>query len=240
MSKLLKSIDAISSLDQRDPDASISIQKTQLDPKLALLRQWQAERLADTYADLIQKRKYTLAGQFFLNDIYAAKDFSQRDNDLEYLYDVMSSILPKFLLALVENTIELNNLSKILDSQLLTVLENDLGLTDHITPKMYTDGYRICNNYEQRKTQIDLILEVGRQVDLGTRIPLVGTAIRLASGPSQRAGWGDVHGFLERGFKAFKRMRGAKYFLHTVEKREMYILNQIFEGNTNPFETIPA
>ena len=240
MSKLFKSIDAISSLDQRDPDASISIHKTELDPKLSLLRQWQADRLANTYADLIRNRKYTLAGQFFLNDIYGARDFSQRDNDLEYLYDVMSSVLPKFILTLVENTIQLNNLSKLLDNQLLTVLENDLGLTDHLTPKMYTDGYRICDNYKERKTQIDLILEVGKQVDLSTRIPFVGSAIRLSAGPSQRAGWGDVHEFLERGFKAFKRMRGAKQFLHTLEKREMYILNQIFKGNTNPFETIPV
>jgi hypothetical protein len=168
----LKSIDAISSLDQRVDGESIYHQKEALDPNLVLLREWQSNRLANTYSDLMSKRRYALAGEFFLNDIYAARDFSQRDNDLEYLYDVMSSVLPKFMLTLVEHTIELNNLSNLLDAKLLSAMRDELDLTDEITPAMYTDGYRICDNYDERKLQIELILEVGKQVDMTTKIPL--------------------------------------------------------------------
>jgi hypothetical protein len=57
----------------------------------------------------------------------------------------------------------------------------------------------------------------------------------MASGPAQRTGWGDVHNFLARGFRAFKQMSGAKKFLDTVERREMHILDQIFMGNKDPF-----
>lgn len=235
MSKILKSIDAISSLDQREDGESIYHQKEALDPNLVLLREWQSNRLANTYSDLMSKRRYTLAGEFFLNDIYAARDFSQRDNDLEYLYDVMSSVLPKFMLSLVEHTIELNNLSNLLDVKLFSALRDELDLTDVITPAMYTDGYRICDNYDERKLQIELIIEVGKQVDMTTKVPLLGTALKMASGPAHRTGWGDVHNFLARGFRAFKQMRGAKEFLDTVKKREMYILDQIFMGNQNPF-----
>lgn len=235
MSKILKSIDAISSLDQREDGESIYHQKDALDPNLVLLREWQSKRLANTYSDLMSKRRYALAGDFFLNDIYAARDFSQRDNDLEYLYDVMSSVLPKFMLTLVEHTIELNNLSNLLDAKLLSALREELDLRGEITPAMYTDGYRICDNYDERKLQIELILEVGKQVDMTTKIPLLGTALKMASGPARRTGWGDVHNFLARGFRAFKQMRGAKEFLDTVKNREMYILDQIFMGNQNPF-----
>ena len=235
MSKILKSIDAISSLDQREDGESIYHQKEALDPNLVLLREWQSKRLANTYSDLMSKRRYVLAGDFFLNDIYAARDFSQRDNDLEYLYDVMSSVLPKFMLTLVGHTIELNNLSNLLDAKLLSALREELDLRDEITPAMYTDGYRICDNYDERKLQIELILEVGKQVDITTKIPLLGTALKMASGPAQRTGWGDVHNFLARGFRAFKQMRGAEKFLDTVEKREMHILDHIFMGNKNPF-----
>lgn len=239
MSNYLKSVKAISSIDSRGSGESIYIQKDELPPKLALLRQWQVNRLANTYSDFIQKPRYTRAGRFFLNDIYAPRDFSQRDNDLEYLYEVMSSVLPKFLLSLVENTIELNNLSNLLDEKLLDAMERDLGLNDEITPEMYTEAYRICDNYDERALQITLILEIGRQVNLSTKIPLVGTALRLAGGPARRSGWGDVHDFLERGYNAFKKMRGAEEFLDTVEKREMYILDQIFAGDVNPFNTVP-
>jgi hypothetical protein len=235
VSKILKSIDAITSLDQREDGESIYHQKEALDPNLVLLREWQSNRLANTYSDLMSKRRYALAGEFFLNDIYAARDFSQRDNDLEYLYDVMSSVLPKFMLTLVEHTIELNNLSNLLDAKLLSALRDELDLRDEITPAMYSDGYRICDNYDERKLQIELILEVGKQVDMTTKIPLLGTALKMATGPAHRTGWGDVHNFLARGFRAFKQMRGAKIFLDTVEKREMHILDQIFMGNKNPF-----
>lgn len=239
MSDYLKSIKAISSIDQRDSQDSIYAQKRALSPGLALLRQWQVNRLAGTYSDLIKKPRYTRAAKFFMNDIYAPKDFSQRDNDLEYLYDVMSSVLPRFLLTLVENTVELNNLSNLLDRKLLEAMENDLNLKDEITPEMYTEAYRICDNYDDRALQIALILEIGRQVDFSTRIPLVGTALRLAGGPAKRSGWGDVHDFLERGYNAFKRMKGANEFLSTVKRREMYILDRIFEGDPNPIDTVP-
>src|SRR5512135_1874317 len=65
-----------------------------LHPQLAMLREWQADRLAHTYADLRADRHYGPACEFFLSDIYAARDFSQRDQDLERIHDRLSHILP--------------------------------------------------------------------------------------------------------------------------------------------------
>ncbi len=41
-----------------------------LDPKLALLRAWQSQRLARTYADLLADPRYRPACEFFLENIY--------------------------------------------------------------------------------------------------------------------------------------------------------------------------
>src|SRR5512135_1888664 len=41
-----------------------------LEPRLALLRAWQAGRLAKTYADLMADKRTRPAGEFFLSDIY--------------------------------------------------------------------------------------------------------------------------------------------------------------------------
>jgi hypothetical protein len=235
----LKTIKALSSIEQRQSGLSIHKERVALDPEVVLLRDWQVNRLSETYSDLLRESRYSLTGRFFLNNIYAPKDFSQRDNDLEYLYDLMSSVLPKFLLSLVDNTIKLNNLTNILDYKLLHAMVEELDMKEEITPEMYTEGYRICDNYDERYIQIELILEIGRQVDLGRRIPFAGTALRLARGPAHRSGWGDVHDFLEDGFNAFKNMRGAKKFLRIVKIRELYILNRIFEGDPNPFESVP-
>lgn len=206
-----------------------------LSPEIALLRTWQSERLAHTHADLLTSRHYGPACRFFLDQVYAPSDFSQRDHDIEYLYEMMSRFLPEFLLGLVRNASEINNLTSSLDQALLRVLVDGLGVTDEITAQLYAEAYRICDNYAERERQIDLLFEIGRKVDLGTRIPLVGTTLRLARGPAQRAGWGELHDFLERGFSAFKRMRSPRRFLNTIQEREKSILDKIFAGDPNPF-----
>lgn len=234
-SKYLKSVKAITSLKSKEAAGLSTDQGNELDPPMALMRVWQSERLKKTHADLLRSKKYGPACRFFLDEIYAPRDFSQRDNDIEYLYEMMSSVLPKFLLSLVSNTVELNNLTNNLDNDLLNTLIDDLGMEEAITPEVYSEAYRICDNYNERRHQIELLMEIGRQVDIGTRIPLIGTTLRLARGPAHRAGWGEVHDFLEKGFSAFKKMRSAKKFLQVIEKRETAILDRIFAGDTDPF-----
>jgi len=234
-SRYVKSVKAITSLKSRDPSIILSSREKKLEPTVAMLRIWQSERLKKTHADILNNPRYSAACNFFLDEIYGASDFSQRDNDLEYLYDVMSSVLPNFLLSLVRNTIDLNYLTNELDDQLLSVIVNDLQSADKITPQIYTEAYRLCDNYDQRVRQIDLLIEIGRQVDFGTKIPFISTTLRLARGPSHRAGWGDVHDFLENGYNSFKKIGGAKKFLAVIEKREKRILDRIYEGDENPF-----
>jgi hypothetical protein len=206
-----------------------------VDPRLALLRNWQSARLSQTYQDMLASPRYSAACRFFLSDLYAARDFSQRDQDIEHLYAIMSRILPDFLLGLVRNAIELNRLTSKLDQDLINALVNHLGVIDTISPESYAQAYRICDNYAERKYQIALIVLVGKQVDKGTRIPLVSATLRLARSPAQKAGWYALQDFLERGFAAFKQMHGADYFLQTMQQREMCILDQIFSGHPAPF-----
>ena len=208
-----------------------------LDPALALLRNWQADRLALTYADLLTQPRYSAACRFFLSDLYGARDFSQRDHDIEHLYSVMARVLPNFLLGLARNAIELNRLTRQLDQDLCDALVNHLGVSDSISSQQYAQGYRICDNYAARQKQIDLIVKVGQQVDKGTRFPLTGATLRLARAPAQRAGWMELQTFLERGFSAFKQMDSAERFLAIIQQREMRILDQIFAGDPDPFFT---
>jgi len=204
---------------------------------LLRLRAWQSVRLAQTYADLLESHRYGPACRFFLNELYAPRDFSQRDQDIEYLYAIMSSFLPEFLIKVVRKAIEMNDLTNELDWALSRVLVQNLGVTDQITPELYAEAYRICDNYAERAHQIHLIGEVGRMVDRGTRIPLIGVTLHLARHPARRAGWGELHDFLEKGYTAFKHMGRADAFLKTVQERETGILERIFAGHPDPFQT---
>jgi len=215
---------------QQQPVAGVA-----LDPQLALLRTWQSQRLAQTYADLLADLHTGPACRFFLSDIYAPRDFSQRDHDIERIYAFLVRVLPSQALQLLSTVIELNRLTNALDNALCRVLVDQLGMTDSITPEEYAAGYRLCDNYDARVRQIDLITQVLRQVGAGSRMAVVGLAMKLARGPALRAGWVELYDFLARGYAAVKQLRDLPSFVGTIGERERRILDQIFAGDPEPF-----
>jgi hypothetical protein len=206
-----------------------------LDPHLALLRAWQSERLRRTYADLLNDKRYRPACLFFLNDIYAPRDFSQRDHDVERLHDFLSRILPPIMLTLLTQVVELNRLTNALDKRLAQVLVDKLGVTEELNPQLYAQGYRICDNYGERFRQIDLTTGVLEQVGAGAHLLVVGAAMRVLRGPAQRADWVELYELLEHGYTAFKQMKDVKTFVGVIQQRETRILDQIFAGAVDPF-----
>lgn len=221
---------------QRDKDSRRKLVENQaLDPQLAMLRAWQAARLERTYADLLADARYAPAGRFFLSDIYAARDFSQRDQDLEHLHALLSRFIPEPMLVLLVDSIRLNRLSAELDQKLLRVLVEDLGAAGSISSEQYAEGYRRCDNYAERSTQIELLVGVIREVSEGAQLPLVNLTLQLARLPARRAGWLELHDFLSRGYLAFKEMGGSMLFADTIERRETRILERIFAGYEDPF-----
>jgi hypothetical protein len=222
-------------LAQARPGHHQAVQSQGLTPEVALLRTWQTGRLSRTYNDFLTSQRFRPAALFFLSDLYAPADFSQRNADLERFYDGLSKALPERALVVLAEGIKLHELTERLDARLAQALVEDLGVTDTITEDQYAEGYRICNNYDERLHQIRMIDIVGRGVDHMVRLPFVGIALRLAHTPAHLAGWQELQGFLERGFSAFKHMKGADEFLGTIQSRETRILDRIFAGDPHPF-----
>jgi hypothetical protein len=212
-----------------------SVAASGLDPALVLLRTWQSERLAQTYVDLANDKSYRAACLFFLSDIYAPRDFSQRNHDIERVYGFLSRVVPAPMLQLLTDVIELNNLTDKLDGELLHALVDKLNMTDHLTTELYAEGYRICDNYVERVRQIDLISKVVTQVGEGAHLIAVNLALKMLRGPAYGAGWTELYDFLVRGYDAFKQMRDVKVFVDTIHQRELRILDQIYAGDSTPF-----
>jgi hypothetical protein len=212
------------------------IQSKALDPKTALLRNWQSQRLARTYAEFILDPRYKAAFRFFLQDLYGARDFSQRDHDIQRLYGLVRHIAPEPTIRPLMLSVELHYLTEQLDERLLEVLVNQLSLSDTITVALYAQAYRKCDNYDRRRQQIELIFELGSLMDEIVRMPLSGAMLKLAKTPLERGGWRELMEFMERGYNAFKQMRGARQFLEAVRERELHILDNIYTCKPDPFE----
>ncbi len=212
-----------------------AIEQSGLDPHLALLRVWQGERLTRTYADLLDQPRYRSACLFFLEDIYAARDFSQRDHDLETMYEFMRRFVPDAISRPAALTIKLHRMTEALDRKLLDVLVKQLDVADSITVEQYAEAYRRCNNYRDRVEQIDAIIEICEHIDGIVRNPITGPALGLAKRPLRGAGYGEVVAFLERGYDSFKRMHGSRHFRKTLREREMGILDRFYAHDPDPF-----
>jgi hypothetical protein len=206
-----------------------------MDPQLKLLSQWQSERLARTYSDLLASSLYGTACGFFLSDLYGPYDFSQRDQDIRQVQHSMRRVLPARILHSLNLVVELQDNTLSLDQTLLQVLVDELGMTDAITTEMYAEGYRRCGNYEERTRQIDLIVEVGRELDQLVHMPITSVTLRMTGRPARLAGWSKLHNFLVQGYAAFKTMGDASTFLRIIENRERRILDKIFSKDPAPF-----
>lgn len=220
---------SINSGHQPQPEKSLPSQ-------LLLLYTWQSERLARTHADLLTHPQYAPAARFFLSDVYAPQDFTQRDYDIERMYAFMLKFLPAPLLKPLSRAIELNTMTRELDHSLSDTLVNQLGVTTQISEAQYAEAYRICDNYDTRVRQIEMIVEIGKDLSRIAHLPLIAFAIRMAKRPAHKAGWHQMQSFLERGLSAFKSMKTPYEFLEIISTRERKILDQIYQNHPNPFD----
>lgn len=204
------------------------------------LRVWQATRLERTYADLLADPRHRAAAQFFLSDLYGAKDFTERDEEVARIVPTLASVLPVGAVQSLALAVELDALSEELDAQLLTRLRAGGGSRKlAIDPIRYAAAYRGCDNRAGRERQIALVDTIGRLIDSVAHKTVVTAAMELMRGPAHLAGLGELHEFLERGLKAFRQMNGADEFLRVVGGRERAIMQRLFDGGADPFAVAP-
>ena len=201
------------------------------------LRQWQADRLARTYADLLASERFGLAARFFLSDLYGPKDFSCRDEEVERILPLLQSLLPASALRTIALAVEVDALSEQLDAAMVAELEqlerNDA--IDAIDEAAYAAAYRRVGDVADRERQIVLIRATGDALDRLAGKPLLATLLKLMRGPAHLAGLADLHTFLENGFAAFVHMGRAGDFLDCIENRERALLARLFAGVDDPF-----
>ena len=180
--------------------------------------------------------RYAEAVDFFETDLYGGADFAQRDADVARVAPVMAMMLPSRAIATIARAMEVNALSQELDRALLARLPRADG---RLTVAEYCSAYRRMDNRPARVRQIELIREIGSALDRLVRMPLVYGALTMMRGPARLAGMAALHDFLERGFDAFRRMKGADEFLATILGRETALMDSIFDGANAPFPDPP-
>jgi hypothetical protein len=194
-----------------------------LQERVRALADFQARRLAATYADLRADERHRAAIDFFLTDLYGPQDLSERDRQVLAALDKLQRFLPAGALEALAGAFELHVLTLELDAAAAAALASPAppGMAE------YAAAYRAAGRAGDRLRQIDLIAEIGRLLDGLAHHPEIGLALRLSRAPARAAGYGELQDFLERGYRAFRAMGGAGQFLSTIDTRERALMAKL-------------
>ena len=99
------------------------------------VKNWQSERLARTYADLLADDRYRESCEFFLEELYGARDFEQRDEEAQRVVPKLARMLPARAIETLLLAVELDELAEDLDAELARLIQLP------ITTQRYADAY---------------------------------------------------------------------------------------------------
>jgi len=204
-------------------------------PAFDALQSWQRERLAVTYADLLEEEQFRAAGRFFLDELYGGLAFRERDQQVVKVLPVMKRTMPDYMLHALARAFELQALSLDLDLAMTDCLvsRGDSGLDTAV----YRDIYRQIGREADRRQQIDLIRDLGLELTRLVRRRLVMNLVRLLRLPARASGFGKLQDFLEQGLWSFRKMKDGPRFVNTVYERETVIMQGLMQGSDSPFTT---
>ncbi len=197
-------------------------------PGLALALQavqdFQSQRLASTYADLLLDPGTEPAARFFLDELYCPASRAQsRDADVNRIVPIMSRMLPRLALEAIGDAVELDLISAGLD---LALAQEWLafGVAGPITVENYAQMYRIAGQLDARVRQIELVTECGDRLAKVVKMPLISPTLAMMEMPARAAGLQRLHQFLHVGFAAFKHLPSPQAFIDTVRRRETALM----------------
>jgi hypothetical protein len=187
----------------------------------------QSHRLRRDFSDLAAIPMYEPVGEFFFEELYGPRDFSQRDNDARRLQHFLH-IVPGVHLRDIEELLELISITAELDDD-LTRLLIERGAPLDFDESLYERLYRDAGNYPERERQLELIRGCLMNVFRLSRSHLLGMGLESSGLIARLAGFGAGHTFLLRGYRALRDLTEIDHFATTIYNRERQRLDRIFQ-----------
>jgi hypothetical protein len=204
----------------------------------AEIKRFQARRFKATYADLLEDPRYKTAAGFFLNELYGDKNYAERDQQFGRIANTISRIFPQAVVDTSAALAEVHALTEHLDDLMaLQWLSHEPATNLHQRCAVYVGCWRAVADHEARHRQLEVVLQLGRELNRLTRKPGLRTLLKMMRGPAAAAGLSSLQNFLEAGFDAFAGMRGADEFLAIVQRREAGWINCLFNDEAVTCET---
>lgn len=204
---------------------------------LKAVKHLQAQRFVGTYQDLLRHPIYGPSARFFLEELYSAKDYSQRDAQFSRIAGALERTFPAHILVTVLTLTRLHQQTEELDTALAQAWCQWGNLPD---AARYVAAWRHVGQRTARDWQLATVLDVGQTLSQLTRKPGLKLLLRMMRKPADLAGLGSLQGFLEAGFDHFAGMArqsdAVNYFLGTIHTRESAWIDHLFDADPGTCE----
>jgi hypothetical protein len=177
---------------------------------------------------------YGSSTRFFLQDLYSARDFSERDAQFARMAGTLERALPESVVSTALTLAQLHQATEALDFAMAQNWPSGESAPD---AQAYVQAWRRVGQRQQRLWQLTTVIEIGQSLGRFTRKPGLRMLLKMMRQPAQLAGLAALHTFLESGFEHFASMarQGGKvaYFLETIQARETDWITRLFDDEAS-------
>ncbi len=194
------------------------------------LQDFQVRQLKRNFSDIYDSKEYGKLCQFFANDIYAPKDFEERNRSFEQISNYFRNSLGDKLFHGLIRLLDLYEMSDDMDDLMVVTLEK-MGVKGTISQEQYDKAYYLSDNYDRRVEQLDLIVECFDFTHALTRFRSIGWILKTARLTSHlfSGSKDNIVDMLQRGYDAMRDTASVEGFNDIIYEREMKRLNRIYE-----------
>ena len=204
---------------------------------VTLVKRFQADRFAGTYADLLASRSYGAATRFFLEELYSERDYGERDAQFARIAGTVEKLFPRDVAETAAALARLHALTESLDHAMARIGP----LADAQDVAAYVETWKAVGRRADRERQLQALVAIGLEMTRLTRLPGLRTMLRVMRKPASAAGLGSLQRFLESGFDTFaavtRQPGGADRLLETIREREQRLMDLLFEDEAVAGET---
>lgn len=198
---------------------------------LSAVKQYQSLRFQNSYRDLISSGPYQAAAGFFLDELYGVVDYSKRDTQFAKIAGAIERLLPQQAIATAVALAKLHVMTEQLDHLMARAWMT--APVFRTTGEAYVFAWRSVGRQQERARQLQLVLELGRDLERLTQTPGLRLLLKMMRGPAHGAGLHELQKFLETGFDTFaslaKQKAGVEGFLQLIEVRESELILALFD-----------
>ena len=193
-----------------------------------------------THATQFAEKHNVLMAEYFLNRLYGGPDFDalagQIARLLKYAHKA-EKIIPENAIKTGTSGVSLAILAVQLDEQVAIQLLQDYPENMPLNDEMMRLTYLKLDQGEARLQQLNMLDELGKNLDKYMRSFVVYTAFKMCKGAAQKYSFQIMYEFMQDGFLAMKPLKSAEKFVKQFTASEREIITKVHAGDLHPFQS---